>query len=382
MAGPVPIPAELPTPPAPIPANPPTAVTAFIDFFSTGLINTPTPITSFFAFEQTFGGLDSRSEASYQIQQFFNTGGQEAVVLRIAPEPSTALFAPALTSALTNLTIPFNLLCIPATSNLAPTEGHAVMLAAQAFCSTHRAFYIADIPPSKIIASPSTIEAWFANTGLTSRDCAAIYYPRLTIHDPLRENVLREIGYSGAVAGIYANIDSARGVWTAPAGANAIIPSATPIFAIDDAANGQLNALAINPIRAFPTYGTVLWGARTTAGANTSDSDYKYVNIRRLAIYIEQSLYVGLQWVVFEPNNPTLWASIRLAVSAFLTKLWQQGALQGSQPQQAFFVKCDATTMTQTDVDNSRLNIQIGFAPLRPAEFIILTIGLLTARHP
>jgi phage tail sheath protein FI len=382
MAGSVPILGELPTPPPSIPANIPTAITAFIDFFSTGPTDTPTPISSFFAFQQTFGGLDSRSEASYQIQQFFNTGGQAAVVLRIAPEPSTAPFAPALTSALTSLTLPFNLLCIPATSNL-PADGmHAVMLAAQSFCAAHHAFYIADIPPSKIIATPSAIEAWFANTGLSARDCAAIYYPRLTIPDPLHQNAPREIGHSGAVAGIYANTDSARGVWTAPAGTHAILPDATPVLAIDDATNGQLNALAINAIRTFPTYGTVLWGARTTAGANTSDSDYKYVNIRRFAIYIEQSLTAGLQWVVFEPNTPVLWGSIRLAVGAFLTKLWQQGALQGSQPQQAFFVKCDATTMTQTDIDNGRLNIQIGVAPLRPAEFIILTIGLLTAHHP
>jgi uncharacterized protein len=382
MAGRVPILGELPTPSPPIPANIPTAVTAFIDFFSTGPINTPTPISSFSAFQQTFGGLDPRSEASYQIQQFFNTGGQTAVILRIASEPSTRPFASALTSALTSLTIPFNLLCIPAASNLAPADMHAVMLAAQAFCAGRRAFYIADIPPSKIIATPSAAEAWFAGTHLSARDCAAIYYPRLTIPDPLHQNALREIGYSGAVAGIYANTDRARGVWTAPAGTNAILPGATPVFAIDDATTGQLNALAINPIRSFPSYGTVVWGARTTAGANTSDSDYKYVNIRRLAMYIEQSLSAGLQWVVFEPNNPPLWASIRLAVSAFMTKLWQQGALQGSQPQQAFFVKCDATTMTQSDIDNGRVNIQVGFAPLRPAEFIILSIGLLTAPHP
>jgi uncharacterized protein len=382
MAGRVPILGELPTPPPPIAANIPTAVTVFIDFFNTGPTNTPTPVTSFFAFQQAFGGLDPRSEASYQIQQFFNTGGQTAVVLRVTPEPSAPTFASALTSALNSLTLPFNLLCIPATANLASSGMHAVMLAAQAFCAAHHAFYIADIPPSKVISTPSAIEAWFTSTGLTARDCAAIYYPRLTIPDPLHQNASREIGCSGAVAGIYASTDSARGVWTAPAGTSAILPGATPVFVIDDATTGQLNALAINSIRSFSTYGTVVWGARTTAGANTSDSDYKYINIRRLAIYIEQSLSTGLQWVVFEPNGPLLWASIRLAVAAFITRLWQQGALQGSQPQQAFFVKCDATTTTQADIDNNRVNIQIGFAPLMPAEFVILAIALLTAPHP
>jgi uncharacterized protein len=382
MAGRAPIVGEPPTPPPPIAPHLPTAVTAFIDFFSTGPTNTPTSITSFTAFQQTFGGLDPRSEASYQIQQFFNNGGQTAVILRIAPEPSTKPFAPALKSTVTGLTAPFNLLCIPATANLAPADMHDIMLAAQALCATQKAFYIADIPPSSIVSNPSAIEAWFVTSGLAAHDYAAVYYPRLDVPDALHQNAPREIGYSGAVAGIYASTDNARGVWKAPAGTSAVIPGATPVFPIDDVTNGRLNSLAINSIRRFPTYGTVVWGARTTAGANTSDSEFQYVNVRRLAIYLEESLYAGLQWVVFEPNGPALWASIRLAITSFLTNLWQQGALQGSHPQQAFFVKCDATTTTQSDIDNDRVNIQIGFAPLRPAEFVILTLSQLTAPHP
>jgi hypothetical protein len=382
MAGRSPIVGEPPTTPPPTAPHLPTADTAFIDFFSTGPTNTPTSITSFTAFQETFGGLDPRSEASYQIQQFFNNGGQTAVVLRIAPEPSTKPFAPALKSALTDLTAPFNLLCVPATANLAPADMHDIMLAAQTLCATRKAFYIADIPPASIVSNPSAIEAWFANTGLAAHDYAAIYYPRLNVPDALHQNAPREIGYSGAVAGIYASTDNARGVWKAPAGTSAVIPGATPVFLIDDTTNGRLNSLAINSIRRFPTYGTVVWGARTTAGANTSDSEFQYVNVRRLAIYLEQSLYAGLQWVVFEPNGPALWASIRLAVTSFLMNLWQQGALQGSHSQQAFFVKCDATTMTQSDIDNGRVNIQIGFAPIRPAEFIILTIQLQVEPHP
>src|SRR5271168_3092621 len=175
MTGRVPITGELPTPPLPIPPNIPTAVTAFIDFFSTGPTNTPTPITSFFAFQQTFGGLDPCSEASYQVERFFNADGQTAIILRLAPGPSSPLFASALKSALTSLTVPFNLLCIPATTNLAAADMHAIMLAAQALCATQKAFYIADIPPSKIVSNPSAVEAWFANSGLSARDCAAIY---------------------------------------------------------------------------------------------------------------------------------------------------------------------------------------------------------------
>lgn len=358
----------------------PTAVTAFIDFFSTGPINTPTPLDGFVAFNEIFGGLDARSEASYQIQQFFNLGGSDAVVLRIEPDPTSPLFTVALKSALATLKLPFNLLCIPATANLAPADMHDVMLAAQSLCAEKRAFYIADIPPSKIISNPSAMEAWFANSGLANFDCAAIYYPRLTISDPLQQNAQREIGYSGSIAGLYASVDDSRGVWKAPAGGAATIPEATPVSAIDDAANVALNSAGINAIRNFPGRGTTVWGVRTTAGAG--NSEYKYINVRRLAIFIEDSLYGGLQWVVFEPNGPILWASIRRVVESFLFNLWRQGAFLGSKPEQACYVKCDATTMTQSDIDNGQINIQVGFAPVRPAEFIILKITLLAATPP
>jgi phage tail sheath protein FI len=369
----------LPRPRSLIAPNAPTAVTAFIDFFSTGPIDTPTPIASFLEFEQTFGGLDSRSEASYQIQQFFNNSGQSALVFRIAPEPSSPLFASKLKSALNSLSSPFNILCIPATANLASTDMHDIMTAAQTFCVAQRAFYIADIPPSTAVASPSAMASWFGHSDLSALDCAAIYYPCLIIPDPLQQNAPREIGYSGTAAGIYAQTDSTRGVWKAPAGTNAVIAGATPSAKIDDVANGELAVLGINAIRSFQNVGTVLWGARTTAGA--SNSDYRYVNVRRLALYLEQSLLDGLQWVVFEPNGPALWASIRLAVDSFLIKLWQQGAFQASKAQQAFFVHCDATTTTQADINNGRVNVEIGFAPLKPAEFILLRISLNTLIH-
>jgi hypothetical protein len=128
--------------------------------------------------------------------------------------------------------------------------------------------------------------------------------------------------------------------------------------------------------------GTVLWGARTASGASGANSTYQYINVRRLSIYIEQSLQSGLQWVVFEPNNPPLWASIRLTVNSFLMGLWKQGAFHGNTPNQAFFVKCDATTMTQTDIDNGHVNVQVGFAPIKPAEFVIIAITLLTNPNP
>jgi phage tail sheath protein FI len=368
---------ELSTPP-PISGEMPTSVTAFVDFFASGPINTPTPIASFLEFQQTFGGLDVRSESSYQVWQFFSNGGEAAIIVRIAPHPSTANFVSALNSALADLTVPFNLLCLPATTNLAPAEMNLTLLAAQAFCTEKNAFYIVDIPPSNVISTAPAIESWFAGTRLSNSDFAAVYYPQLSILDPLNGNAPREMPASGSVAGIYATTDSTRGVWKAPAGTSATITGATPSVAIDDATSAQLSLNGINAIRTFPVYGTVVWGARTTVGAN--NLDYKYVNVRRLATYIEQSLKSGLQWVVFEPNNPTLWASIRLTASTFLNRLWQQGSFMGTTPQQAYFVKCDATTMTQNDIDNGRINIQIGFAPLKPAEFVLISITMLAAQ--
>ena len=208
--------AESPTPP-PIASDTPTSVTAFLDFFASGPLNIPTPVISFFEFQETFGGLDPRSEASYQIRQFFNTGGDSAVIVRIATEPSASGFASALNAALGDLATPFNLLCLPATATLGLTEMRTTMLTAQTLCAEKNAFYLADVPPSKTFSTPAAIEGWFANTGLSTRSCSAIYYPRLNIPDPLNENGLRETPASGSIAGIYASTDKTRGVWKAPA---------------------------------------------------------------------------------------------------------------------------------------------------------------------
>jgi phage tail sheath protein FI len=362
---------ELPAIPPPI-GGASTAVTAFIDYLGAGPTGVPTPISSFFEFEQIFGGLNPGSEAGYQIQQFFLNGGGSAVVLGLAAEASATL----LTSALASLSVPFNLLCLPATSRLAAADMHDVMLEAQSFCAAQRGFYIADIPPTAVVASPGAMATWFAGSALDGLDNAAIYYPRLTVPDPLDHNAPREIGYSGTVAGIYARTDETRGVWKAPAGGGAALASAMPVLSVSDVNNAQLNALGINAIRIFPREGAVLWGARTTAGATGSNSDFPYVNVRRFALYIERSLFAGLAWVVFEPNNQVLWSAITNAVSSFMLQLWRQGALPASKPQEAFFVRCDATTTTQTDIDNGMVHLQIGFAPIRPAEFLIIMITL------
>lgn len=183
---------------------------------------------------------------------------------------------------------------------------------------------------------------------------------------------------SGAVAGLFARTDRARGVWKAPAG-EALAAVRQPAVAVNDAFQDVLNVdpangMSVNAIRAFTGRGTLVWGARTLAG---NDSEWRYVNVRRLAIFLEQSLDRGLQWAVFEPNDANTWARLRAAAENFLMDLWRQGALQGTKPEHAFTVAAGlGTTMTQADLGAGRIIVQVGFAPLRPAEFIILRIVL------
>ena len=147
---------------------------------------------------------------------------------------------------------------------------------------------------------------------------------------------------------------------------------------VTDLQNGQFNPLGINLLRTFPIYGNVIWGARTLDGADRQASEWKYVPVRRTALFIEESVFRGTQWVVFEPNDEPLWAQIRLNIGAFLQGLFRQGAFQGDTPQKAYFVKCDAETTTPNDQNLGRVNILVGFAPLRPAEFVILQIQQMT----
>jgi phage tail sheath protein FI len=143
---------------------------------------------------------------------------------------------------------------------------------------------------------------------------------------------------------------------------------------LSDGENGQLNPLGINSLRSFPVAGQVVWGARTLRGADSIGDEYKYIPVRRLALFIEETLYRGTQWVVFEPNDEPLWAQIRLNLGAFMQNLFRQGAFQGRSPREAYFVKCDKETTTQNDINLGIVNIVVGFAPLKPAEFVIIKI--------
>lgn len=272
----------------------------------------------------------------------------------------------------------FNLLCLPRAAILGTDA--AVKGAyddATAFCQKKRAFLLIDPPPGV-----SDIGAWRndANKMPATNPNSALYWPRVTVQDPLQGGLPKSLGPSGAVAGVYARTDAARGVWKAPAGTEAVVAGGTLETQINDEQQGNLNLLGVNALRTFPIYGNVVWGSRTTRGADAQASEWKYVPVRRMALFIEESLYQGLKWVVFEPNDEPLWAQIRLNVGSFMHQLFRQGAFAGATPREAYLVKCDSNTTTQADVDRGIVNILVGFLPLKPAEFVVLRIQQLAGQ--
>jgi uncharacterized protein len=271
----------------------------------------------------------------------------------------------------------FNILCIPATMNMPDSEAFQVASDATALCTQRRAVYILDTPQVDDTTrdTPTGIMKWLGTYDSLRSDYAALYFPRVDIADPLNNYALRKVAPSGTMAGIYARTDSARGVWKAPAGTDASLTGVQKLeYNLTDGENGVLNPLAINCLRNFPVYGPVAWGARTMKGADVLADDYKYIPVRRLALYIEESLFRGTKWVVFEPNASPLWAQVRLNVGSFMQNLFRQGAFFGTTPQEAYFVTCDATNNPQNTIDLGIINIAVGFAPLKPAEFVIIQI--------
>lgn len=274
----------------------------------------------------------------------------------------------------------FNILCVPILGTDAGTGFDAFYSEALSYCEQKRAFFIIDTPSG--IENLQAIKNWHAGKGSLIRSKnAAIYFPRMRISDPLDNFRLRSVGASGTIAGLYARTDSNRGVWKAPAGIEASLRNASKLtYILTDQENGVLNQLGINCLRNLPVYGNICWGARTMEGADALASEWKYIPVRRLALFLEESLFRGLHWVVFEPNDEPLWSQIRLNVGAFMNNLFKQGAFQGTTPRDAFLVKCDRETTTQNDINLGIVNVLVGFAPLKPAEFVFIKIQQLAGQ--
>lgn len=265
----------------------------------------------------------------------------------------------------------FNILCIP--PYLAGDDVDATLVGkAATFCETRRAMLLVDPPTAW--ATVAQAQAGVSAVGTNSKN-AAVFFPRIREADPLRNNSLSTFVPCGVVAGIFARTDGQRGVWKAPAGLDANLVGVPEIsLGMTDLENGLLNPHGINCLRSLPAAGRVVWGSRTLQGDDRQASEWKYIPVRRTALFIEESLYRGTQWVVFEPNDEPLWAQIRLNVGAFMHNLFRQGAFQGATPKDAYFVKCDKESTTQNDINLGIVNIVVGFAPLKPAEFVIISI--------
>jgi uncharacterized protein len=271
----------------------------------------------------------------------------------------------------------FNILCLP---GITPDSNSGILTDAGAYCKERRAFLIVDATSGLSADQMYTAMAGQGST-ITKTEYGAIYYPWVNIADPLNNGKPRLSPPSGTMAGVYARTDSTRGVWKAPAGTDAtLVGVLSAEKVLTDPQNGILNPHGVNCLRVFPVYGPVAWGSRTLRGDDQLTSEYKYIPIRRLALYIEESLYRGTKWAVFEPNDEPLWAQIRLNVGAFMHNLFRQGAFQGATPRQAYLVKCDSETTTQNDIDLGIVNILVAFAPLKPAEFVILQIQQLAGQ--
>ncbi|MGD0604364.1 MAG: phage tail sheath C-terminal domain-containing protein [Streptosporangiaceae bacterium] len=275
----------------------------------------------------------------------------------------------------------FNLLCLPG----APAQ---LLTNAATLCVDLRAILLVD-PPAAWTTVANAVTGMNAPplTGAPAAN-AAVYFPSLQLADPSQNGLLITVPPCGTIAGVIASTDASRGVWKAPAGTAASLVGVTSLVSVTgglplnlaDSDSGQLNPLGVNCLRSFPVIGPVVWGARTLVGADALTSQWKYLPVRRLALYIESSLLQGTQWVVFEPNDEPLWSAIRLNVGAFMNSLFQQGAFQGQTAQDAYLVKCDQENNPQNTIDQGIVNILVGFAPLDPAEFVIIQIEQLAGQ--
>jgi uncharacterized protein len=353
-----------------------TSITAFIGSALRGPTEMPGSVNSFADFEQLYGGLWAQSTLGYAVQQFFLNGGRQALIVRVEGDGSGGITDADIIASLPVLDHAdlFNLLCIPPLQRSGGDVGKQTWDAAIAYATSRRAFVIVD--PAE---SWTTVNAVLdAGTGITNvvtaADNAAIYFPRILAGDPLKGGQIEPFAPSGAVAGIIANTDTQRGVWKAPAGTEAVIQGVSGLSlgggagALTNADIARLSPAGINCLRNFTTTGNVVWGARTLKGADALASEWKYIPVRRLADHIEESVFRGTRWALFEPNAAPLWAQISADVTAFMQTLFAKGAFPAATPAEAYFVRCDNTTTTLADIDNGVMNIWIGFASSSAAE--------------
>lgn len=351
----------------------------------------PTLVTNWSQFERNYGGFVEGAVLPHAVYGFFANGGGRAYIVKVPhldgdgnPRPVAAddlVGNEALRTGINGLAVAedVTMVAVPDLISIARNaEGvvdmdtwQAVQIALINHCEGQKdRMAILDAPPGM---NPQQVLEWRTNAGYDSM-FATLYYPHIRIANPLSRptNDLPKVitvPPSGHLAGLWARTDGI-GVWKAPA--NEVLRGALDLeYQMTTGEQEILNPVGINAIRAFGVRGIRVWGARTTS----SDPLWRYLNVRRLFNYIEDSLLGGTQWVVFEPNDANLWARARRTVNAFLLGLWRQGAMVGATPDQGFYVKCDEETNPRESVDEGRVTIEIGVAAVKPAEFVVIRIG-------
>lgn len=357
-----------------------TSVAAFVGIADRGPAREPVVVHSHREFEQAFGGLTADASLAFAVRDFFANGGTSAIAVRVEERGVDGVHAGL--EALEPVDLVNVLVIRPDAAApdapIDPSAARAAVAAAAEFCERRRAILIVD-PPREwttvdAVVAAASVDGFGTSLGTTSAN-AALYFPPVRQHDPLDAG-LGTFAASGAIAGVIARTDTAEGVWTAPAGRDAHLEGVAG-FDVTLAGSDldRLNVLAVNTLRDLPSVGPVVWGSRTLQGADGVATEWKYVPVRRTALFIEESIERGLRWAVPEPNDERLWASVRSSVDTFMLGLFRAGAFQGRTPRDSYFVRCGlGETMTQTDVDAGRLTVEIGFAPLKPAEFIVLHV--------
>src|SRR4051794_595770 len=374
-----------------------TSTAAFLGHATAGPLDRAVLVTSFVEYERTFGGIadlraihaarPSRVPAvdrlGHAVFAFFANGGRRAFVRRLStegPDPLPVRDPAAFRAALDEI-------------DDDPEAGQASVVLAPGFTwgvagrpvlrvvaghseRTRRRIALIDLPPR----SGRTGAGSLSGLRLPTTSFAAAYHPWLVVTNPLGDPPTVRVPPSGFVAGLLARTDIERGVSKPPAGQGAVLRGALDVsVALDATALSALTRANVNSIRRFTSGSPVVWGARTLAAA--AAPEWKYVNVRRLGLYLERSIDRGIQWAVFEPNAQPLWTELRREVENFMLQVWRDGALPGTRPEDAWFVHCGlGATMTQDDIDRGRVVVEVGFAPLRPAEFVFLRF--MTAAGP
>ena len=351
-----------------------TSTVGFIGESAVGPVNQPILCTNWSQFTKHFGDFKNSKYLAHAVYGFFNNGGGRCFIVNVGDDAEAdakkkaAKYigkdnGPGTRTGLKAFDDLDDINMVAAPGQTDPAIQDAVL----SHCENARYRFA-------ILDSPEVIEKGGVDKLAKPRDSkyGAYYFPWLEVYDPYKGNVF--MPPSGYMAGVYARSDAERGVHKAPA--NEIVRGALGLkYAITKGEQDLLNPKGINCIRSFPNRGIRVWGARTVS----SDASWRYVNVRRLFNMVEQSIEIGTQWAVFEPNDHRLWKRVTRDITAFLLRLWRQGALFGKTPEEAFYVKCDEETNPPEVVDAGQLIVEVGMCPVKPAEFVVFRIGQMPA---